>query len=232
MSRANAFILPGLLEDADVFDAVAAVLDDVAEFTAADLTRSDSIVQMARDALEQAPPGPLNLVAHSMGGYVALEILRTAPGRVAKLALLNTNARPDSPESSANRRRLVELAERDFEAACMALLPRLMTAGHLEDPVLTGAIGAMAHATGLEAFKRQQAAIIGRADSRPSLARIACPTLVVAARDDAIMPIEWLQELAAGVPGARLAIVEDCGHVSPLEAPEAVAKLLRDWLAA
>ena len=89
----------------------------------------------------------------------------------------------------------------------------------------------MALATGKEAFLRQQRAIIGRMDSRPHLAAIRCPTLVVAAREDALMPLEVLREIADGIPGARLETVEESGHMVSLEQPEALTRLLRSWLA-
>jgi len=183
---------------------------------------------LAANALRQAPAGPLSLVGHSMGGYVALEIMRQAPERVERLALLNTNARPDSAESTGNRRRLMALAQKDFPAVIQALLPKLANPEHLEK--VSGTITEMALAAGKEAFARQEEAIIGRVDSRPGLAAIRCPTLVIAARDDQLMPVEILKELADGIPGARLAIVEDCGHMASLERPEEVTKLLGEWL--
>jgi pimeloyl-ACP methyl ester carboxylesterase len=232
MSHANVFFLPGLLEDADAFEGVIGGLGDIATCSVADLTRSDTIAALARQALDQAPEGPFCLAGHSMGGYVALEIMRFAPERVAKLALLNTNARPDSPEATENRKRLIALADQDFEAVNTTMLPKLMSREHLEDPVLTGTVGAMALAVGKEAFKRQQRAIIARLDSRPSLGAIRCPALVVAAREDAIMPLEVSQELAAGIPGSTLAMVEDSGHMSTIEQPAQVLRLLREWVQA
>ncbi|MGZ5031616.1 MAG: alpha/beta fold hydrolase [Usitatibacter sp.] len=230
MSHANVFFLPGLLEDADAFEEVIAGLREVAICSVADMTRADSIAGLAKAALAQAPAGPLHLAGHSMGGYVALEIMRQAPKRVAKLALLNTNARADSPEATENRKRLLALADKDFEAVNEALLPRLMTEEHLKDPNLTGLIATMARAIGKEAFKRQQRAIIGRVDSRPHLADIRCPTLVVAAREDAIMPLEVLEELAFGIPGARLATIPDCGHMASMEQPAQVLALMQEWI--
>jgi pimeloyl-ACP methyl ester carboxylesterase len=232
MSHANVLILPGLLEDADAFEAVTTGLADEARCVVADMTRANTIAGLAREALAQAPAGNFFLAGHSMGGYVALEILRQAPGRVAALALLNTHARPDTPESTENRRRLMALAERDFPAVTEALLPKLMTAEHLKDPVLTGIVSEMALAVGKDAFKRQQEAIIGRIDSRPALKDIRCRTLVVAAREDQLMPVALLQELADGIPGARLAIVEDSGHMASIEQPGEVTRRLREWIAA
>ena len=196
-----------------------------------DLTRSDTIADLARDALKQAPPGRFALAGHSMGGYVSLEIMRQAPERIARLALLNTHARPDSPESTENRRRLMTLAEKDFPAVNDALMPKLLLPRHQQETSMTGRITEMALGVGKEAFLRQQRAIMARIDSRPHLAKIRCPTLVVAARSDALMPVEILEELAAGIPGARLAIVEDSGHMASIEQPEAVTRLLREWLA-
>lgn len=231
MSHASVFFLPGLLEDADAFEEVIGGLREVGACSAADLTRADTIAALAREAIDQAPAGPLHLVGHSMGGYVALEIMRLCPERIARLALLNTNARPDAPESTENRKRLMAIADEDFERAYTSLMPKLMTEEHLKDPVLSGIVGSMALAAGPETFKRQQRAIIARLDSRPWLARIACPTLVVAAREDAIMPLEVLRELADGIPGARLAVVEDSGHMASIEQPEEVTRLLREWIA-
>ena len=165
-----------------------------------------------------------------MGGYVALEIMRQAPERISKLALLNTNARPDSAESSENRRRLMALAEKDFPAVAQALMPKIMLPGHQTDPLLTAIVVSMADAIGPEAFKRQQLAIIGRIDSRPHLKDIRVPTLVLAARGDAIMPVEILKELSDGIPGARLAVVENSGHMMSIEQPQATLALLEDWI--
>src|SRR5690606_9360462 len=135
-SMKNLLFLPGLLEDADGFAPLIARMKGAhAESVVADLTRHGTMAELAASALEQAPDGPLWIAGHSMGGYVALEMVRQAPERVAGLALMNTHARPDSPESTENRRRLMKLAETDFPAVNAALLPKLMTPAHLKDPV-------------------------------------------------------------------------------------------------
>lgn len=229
MNRNSVVLLPGLLEDADVYAHQAAGLAEVADCSVADLTRSETIEGLAHDVLAQAPP-KFALVAHSMGGYVALDIVRQAPQRVSALALLNTNARADSGEATQNRRRLIELAGRDFAAVVATLLPKQVTAQGLADAAITGTLTQMANAVGPEAFVRQQKAIMGRIDSRPRLGEIRCPTLVVAARDDAIMPLEVLEELANGIPGARLVVIDACGHAATLEQPEAVTAALHEWL--
>jgi pimeloyl-ACP methyl ester carboxylesterase len=226
----NLLFLPGLLEDADAFKPLIEGLGPRVTSSIADLTRSDTIAGLARDALSQAPPGRFALAGHSMGGYVALEVMRQAPGRVERLALLNTHARPDSPEATENRRRLLALAERDFPAVIAALLPKLMTPSHLQDPTLVGIVDSMALAVGKEAFRRQQEAIIHRIDSRPHLKAIACPTAVIAARNDQLMPVELLKELADGIPAARLTVIEDSGHMAPIEQPARVLEAILPWL--
>jgi pimeloyl-ACP methyl ester carboxylesterase len=232
MSRANLLILPGLLESEEGFSEVIQGLEQHGIACAvADMTGADSIAGLAAAALAQAPSKEFLLAGHSMGGYVALEIMRQAPQRVSRLALLNTHARPDSPESTELRRRLMALAERDFDAVVATLLPKLLSPGRLEDPGLQRLIRLMALTVGVEAFQRQETAIIGRIDSRPHLKDIGVPTLVIAARGDALMPVELLQELSDGIPGARLAIVENSSHMAPIEQPQAVLALLREWAA-
>lgn len=226
----NLLFLPGLLEDAEAFQPIIEGLGPRVAPSVADLTRSDTIAGLARDALAQAPAERFSLAGHSMGGYVALEVMRQAPQRVERLALLCTNARPDSPESSENRRRLVALAERDFPAVIATLTQKLLTPKHLGDARITGTLSEMAMGVGVEGFRRQQQAIIGRADSRPGLGNIRCPTLVVAAADDAIMPVEIVKELADGITGARLTVIADCGHMATLEQPDRVLEALVPWL--
>jgi pimeloyl-ACP methyl ester carboxylesterase len=226
----SVLILPGLLEDADAFEHQLAALRERATCKVADLTRGETIAALAEQALEQAPAGPLAIAGHSMGGYVALEIARRWPERLERLALLNTHARPDSPESTENRRRLMALAEKDFPAVIDALIPKLLAPAHQQEQGMTGTIAEMALATGKEAFARQERAIIGRIDSRPRLGEIRVPALVVAGREDQIMPLEWLEELARGIPGARLEVLEGSGHMSSIEKPEEVARLLGRWL--
>jgi pimeloyl-ACP methyl ester carboxylesterase len=230
MDKPTLLLLPGLLEDADAFTHQIEAMRDEVNFVVADLTRAESISDLAKQALKQAPAGSVSLAGHSMGGYVALEVMRQAPERVQRLALLNTHARPDSLESTQNRRRLMALAEKDFPAVIEALLPKLMTEEHLTDPDMTGTISEMALAVGKDAFVRQERAIIGRIDSRPHLPRIKCRTLVIASRKDALMPVSLLEELSRSISRSTLAIVEDSGHMASIERPGEVTQLLRAWM--
>jgi pimeloyl-ACP methyl ester carboxylesterase len=230
MPQTPLLFLPGLLEDADAFEHQVAGLGGPSACVTADLTRNDTIAGLAEDALDQAPADRFAIAGHSMGGYVALEMLRRAPERIDRVAFLNTHARPDSPESIENRRRLMALAGRDFPAVLQQLLPHIVAPAHLAEVGITGSLTEMALATGKEAFMRQQRAIIGRIDSRPHLAQIRAKTLVVGARGDALMSPETREEMASGIPGARLAVIEDCGHMATLEQPGQVAALLAQWL--
>ena len=231
MNRPPLLLLPGLASDAELFGPQLEDLAVVADVRVADLSRHDTMAALAADALAQAPWPRFAVGGISMGGYVAYEILRQAPRRVSALALIDTSARPDTPESTENRRRLMALAGRDFPAVADALLPKLMTPAHVADPRLAKVVRDMAQRIGPEAFVRQERAIIGRADSRPDLARIACPTIVMAGADDQLMPREIHAEQVAGIRGAELCIVDDCGHLSTIEQPASVNAALRRWLA-
>ncbi|HEX2613442.1 MAG TPA: alpha/beta fold hydrolase [Fibrobacteria bacterium] len=227
-------LLPGLLNDARLWAAQAAALSDIADVAPAsvgDLTAHDTMGGLAASVLERAP-ARFALAGLSMGGYVALEILRRAPERVTALALVDTQARPDTPQATEGRRALMARSETDFEGVIETLRGRLMLPGHAVDPAIGGLFVAMARDTGAAAFRRQQAAIMGRMDSRPFLPRIACPTLVLCGRQDTTTPLELHEEMAAAIPGARLVVAEDCGHLSAIESPGAVSAALRAWLEA
>ena len=188
---------------------------------------------VATDVLRDAPFQRFALAGLSMGGYVALEMLRQARHRVLKLALLGTSARPDTPDQLQKRRDFISLAERGrFLGVTDALLPMLVHPSRLADSELVASVKHMAKNIGKEAFIRQERAIMSRADSRPHLASIRCPALVLCGRQDALTPPDRHEELAAGIPGAKLEIIEDCGHLSTLERPAEVGAALRRWLAA
>ncbi len=188
--------------------------------------------EMARAVLDAAPER-FALAGLSMGGYVALEIMRAAPTRVARLALLDTSARADTPEQTDERRKLIKLSQssRFYEVPCR-LLPNVVHPGRLDDERLSSLVFDMAHAVGPEAFVRQERAIIGRPDSREDLPNITCPALVLCGREDATTPLHLHEEMASLIPGSRLRVIEECGHLSTLERPERVTAALRGWLGA
>jgi pimeloyl-ACP methyl ester carboxylesterase len=230
MKRLPLILLPGLLCDAALWSHQTRHLAEVADVTVADLTGRDGVSALAADVLAAAP-GTFALAGLSMGGYVALEIVRQAPERVAKLALLDTNARADTDEQRRRRRGLMALADRgEFRGVTPRLLPVLIHPDRLEEADLTGEVMAMAERVGRDAFLRQQKLIMDRPDSRPMLPSISCPTLVLCGRQDAISTLEMHAEMAGAIPGARLAVVEECGHLASLERPHATTALMRDWL--
>lgn len=226
----HVLLLPGLLNNARLWQHQVSNLPGAAVPTVADLTGSDSIALLASDALGQAPAERFALAGLSMGGYVAMEIMRQAPERVAALALLDTTARPDTAEATENRRRLMRLAESDFPAVTERLLPRLVHPDRLGDAELRKAITGMADEIGKDVFFRQQRAIIDRMDSRPHLPRIQCPTLVLCGREDVIAPVEVHREMADAIPNAELIVIEKCGHLSALERPQQVTEVMKSWL--
>ncbi|MGF1622964.1 MAG: alpha/beta fold hydrolase [Rhodomicrobiaceae bacterium] len=229
--RIPLLLLPGLLLDERLYKNLVDALGDMATIQVADLTQDDTIAGMAKRALAAAPER-FALCGLSMGGYVALEIMRLAPARVERLALLNTQARPDAGEARERRLSLMDIAEQGrFDDAVAQLLRLFVHEDRLADEDLMGALESMAQSVGKDAFLRQQSAIMSRIDSRPSLAAINCPTMVLGGRQDALMPPHLHEELAAAIPNAALIILPHCGHLSPLEQPVAVTTQLRAWLA-
>ncbi len=226
-------LLPGLLNTEALWAHQIEHLSDLADPWVADFTTQDSIAAMARSVLE-AMPGRFALAGLSMGGYVALEIMATAPERIERLALLDTRATGDEPHELARRRGLLELAEKgEFKGVTPRLLPLFLHDSWLQedaDPRVAETTLAMGRAVGREAFARQQQAIMGRRDQTANLASIACPTLVLCGRQDQPTPLIRHEEMAAAIPDARLVVIEDCGHLSPLERPGEVTDEMRAWL--
>ena len=225
-------LVPGLLCDELMWRAQITALAAVADCWVADHTRSETMEGVAADVLRDTPFEKFALAGLSMGGYVALEMMRQAAHRVRKLALLDTTARADTPEQSQRRRDFISLAERGrFLGITRTLLPMLIHRSQLANEELVSTVKKMAENMGKNAFIRQERAIIGRADSLPLLPRIACPTLVMCGRQDALIPLDRHQEMAARIPGSRLEIVEECGHLSTMERPEETSAALSRWLA-
>lgn len=224
-------MIPGLLLSARLYAPQVEALWPRAPMMLANHTRDDSMAALARRVLAEAPPR-FALVGLSMGGYISFEILRQAPERVARVALLDTMARPDTPEVSAARRTQMDLAASGrFPEVVQGLIPRLLHARRAADAALRSLIEVMGDEVGAAAYLRQQTAIIARIDSRPFLKDIRCPALVLVGDGDQLTPPERASEIAAGIRGARLVVVPECGHLSTLERPQAVTDALQAWLA-
>ncbi len=227
-------LLPGLLCDRALWAPQMEALADVCRPWVADLTRDDSMEAMARRVLDEAPGQRFALAGLSMGGYVALEIMRQAPERVERLALLDTRARPDSGDETERRRTLMRIAEmaKGFAPVNKRMLPLLVHVSRQSDAQLVRTIQEMAERTGIPAYLRQQSAIMSRADFRPVLREVSCPTLLLCGRQDAITLVSFHEEMASAAPHARFVIVEECGHLSTLECPAQVNAAMRLWLKA
>ncbi len=223
-------LIPGLTCSARLYADQIPALWRFGPVTVADHTRDDNLAAIARRILAAAPPR-FALAGLSMGGYIAFEIMRQAPERVAKLALLDTGARPETAEQTERRKLVIALAKsgRYAEVPDIAF-PLYVHRNRHNDAGLKQIVRMMAAETGLEAYLRQQQAIMSRPDSRPGLGAIKCPTLVLVGDGDEATPPELAREIAGAIRGARLVVIPDCGHLSTLEQPEKVTAALTEWM--
>jgi pimeloyl-ACP methyl ester carboxylesterase len=223
-------LIPGLAASSRLYAAQIPHLWREGPVMIADHTREESMAAIARYILERAPR-VFALAGLSMGGYLSFEILRQAPERVARLALLDTSPAPDTAEQSATRRAQMGLvAEGRFAEVLDTLFPRLVHRSRREDRALRELFDAMAQEVGPAAYLRQQTANIARPDSRSLLGSIRCPTLVLVGDGDEVAPPERAAEMAHGIAGAQLVTVPQCGHLSALERPAEVTRALLEWL--
>jgi len=224
-------LVPGLNCSARLFSSQIPALWQFGPVTVADHRHGETITAIAQHILATAPPR-FALAGLSMGGYIALEMVRLAPERVEKLALLATNARADSAEQQEKRRVRIARAEAgQFEADVMEQFEMAVHRLHGADASLRALNRTMALEVGAETFVAHSRAIIGRRDQRQLLPAIAVPTLVVAGDGDQIMPAAMTDELAAAIPGARLVTLQQSGHLLSLEQPEQLNAALTRWLA-
>lgn len=223
-------LIPGLTCTAELFAPQWAALARGRQIFTADHTRDDTIAGIALRLLADAPPR-FALCGLSMGGYIAFEVMRRDPGRVARLALLDTGAHGATPETNKPREQMISLAERgSYTEVANLFWPRFVAPHRLEDEPLRAVVRRMADETGPEVFVRQQRAIMTRVDSRPDLGSISVPTLVLVGEEDRATPLAESQEIAAGIRDSQLVVLPGCGHLSTLEAPDAVNAALSIWL--
>ena len=223
-------LVPGLTCTARLFSPQVTALWRFGPVTIADHTRDAHINAIARRILDAAPPR-FALAGLSFGGYIAFAIMRQAPDRVAKLALLDTAARADTPEQTAARTAHIELARTgQFDEIAEVAIQRYLHRNRWNDAEMTDLVRTMMAETGPDNFIRQTQAIMSRPDSRSLLASIRCPTLVLVGDGDVATPPELNKEIADGIAGARYVVVPDCGHLSTVERPAAVNTALAEWL--
>ena len=230
MGVEDVVLVPGLLCDDALWEAQRTALEPHFKVQVARLDQGATITEIAGHVLAAAAPR-FALAGLSLGGYVALEIMRQAPARVCRLALLDTSARPDDAEKQRRRRGLIELARKGrFKGFTPRLISSLIGPAAQDDPAVVDTILAMAGRLGRDGFIRQQNAILSRPDSRPDLPTISCPTLVAVGGLDQLTPPDLSAEMAAAIPGARLYVFDECGHLPPLERPAETVAVLEDWL--
>lgn len=223
-------MIPGLACSPRLFAPQLPTLWRFGPVTVANTLQHNRIADMARAILDQAP-AQFVLLGLSMGGYIALEIMRQAPERVIGLCIMNSSARADTEESQKNRQRLMALAgEGRLQLATEMNFPRSVHPAHKHDKDLLATVLAMAKETGVASYIQQQEAILHRIDSLPSLDAITCPTLIMVGDQDQLTPLPLAQELSQGIAGSKLRIIANCGHLSTLEQTQQVNRALQQWL--
>lgn len=224
------FLLPGLLCDARVWPRAALALGSpvVAPMGYGD---ASTLAEMAHSVLRTAP-ARFSLLGHSMGARVALEIVRAAPERVERVALVSTGVHPVRPGEANSRHDLLELGRADgAEALVDRWLPPMVAPSRRADEDLMGPLKTMCVQAGVETYAVQIAALLHRPEVESLLPGIACPTLVMVGSEDQWSPPEQHRAIAAAIPGAVLKIVDGSGHMLPAEAPHAFVEAVSDWLA-
>ncbi|MYL71758.1 alpha/beta fold hydrolase [Halobacillus litoralis] len=224
-------LLPGTLCDERLWKHQLASLDDIANMTVIDLTGATSIKELAHSVLEGAPD-TFALAGLSLGGIVAMEVVRQAPERVSKIALLHSNPYAPRPEQLETWDHLEHLVEqgRFMEVFKEKLLPNLIHPNRQQDERLVSTIVSMAEKIGPEAYIRQLKAVATRSDARQNLEQLQCDTLLLTGRQDNVCPPAFHEEMEQLIPNSTLKVIDQCGHLSSLEQPEAVSGALRAWL--
>ena len=222
-------LLPGLLNDAELWRDQISGLADVARVWVPDLSPYATLHEMAQSVLSEAEP-TFAVAGFSMGGYVAQEIARLAPERIERLALLDTSIRVDTPERAAQRRALNKAAARGgtFLGIGQAIMKSYIDASRLDDAELTTRIVDMTQRLGREVFLRQNS--LERQDGEAALKALRVPLLIIVGENDQITPAEGCREMAAAIGCTHLVVIPNAGHMTPMEAPSAVNGALRHWL--
>jgi len=237
MTRPTVVLLPGLLCDQATWAEQCDALASSARCVEPSYGLRDSIEAMARGVLDEAGTERFALVGHSMGARVALEIMRLAPQRVLRLALFDTGLDPIAPGVEGERERaqrgaLVALARgQGMRAMGLQWAPGMVLPAHRDAPMFERVLAMIERKTP-EVFEAQVRALLGRPDARAVFTGITCPVLIGCGRQDAWSPLARHEQMQRLLPGSRLIVIEDSGHMSPMEQPGAVAQALVEWMAA
>lgn len=231
MKKIPLLLLPGTLCDGRLWSHQIEHLADIADPYVIDVGTDKNLATLAQRILAEAPE-KFALAGFSFGGILAFELYRQAAQRITRLALINTNARPDTEQGLENKRQQLQLAKLSGLETLLreTLIPLYLAPGRNGDKALVQIIVDMAVAQGFGVLSNQIEALISRSDSRPLLGQVHCPTLVLGGMDDQLCTPECHREMAAGIPGATLRLLENCGHISTLEQPDTVSMAMLEWL--
>lgn len=231
MAKTPLILIPGTLCDDRLWGHQRRYLSDIAEVNICEVTKGDSISSLAHSILEKAPE-EFALAGLSLGGIISLEIMRLAPERVVKLALLDTNPNPPHPDQIATWERFINMANNGqfLDITTTYLLPILIHPDRKKDETLVSTIIDMARQIGKDGYINQLKAVMTRSDQRSILSTITCPTIVLVGKEDIVCPVHMSEFLKESIPTARLEIVDYSGHLITLEQPEKVSALLKGWL--
>lgn len=224
------YLLPGLLCDRDVWQFQATALNEVCEVRIPEYRNVDSLSAMAAQILEEAP-SRFTVAGHSMGGRVALELIHRAPERISHLILLSVGAHAVTDEECEQRSSLVEeAASIGMDRYATSWADLMLSFRDEDNPDVRNIIETMARRQSLDDFIAHITAGLGRADQAQYLPGIGIPVLLVVGEKDAWSPVSQHENIRRQIPDATLAVVPDAGHMVPLDQPDAVSKLIRDWL--
>lgn len=207
-------------------------LSDIADCWVAPLPAYDDLTEIATDILNDAPDR-FALVGSSMGGYLCFEILRQAPERVTKLALIGTTADPEMPDTTSRRWHMIEKSERrGFLTMWREFIPRFVHPDRVDDPALVDALMKQAYEIGHYTFRQHQIAMTKRRGYHDLLNKVRCPTTILVGDGDILTPVDTHEAMAKAIPDARLTVFPNSGHLLSVERPKETAAALRDWVEA
>lgn len=229
MTRQRLVLVPGLVCDRQVWRHQTTFLNEIATISIAAAPGRDSMREMAAEALNDAPD-QFALAGFSMGGYVALEMLRQAPERVTRLALLDTSSKADTPEKTESRLKTIAACRAgNYDDIIQEMFKVLLHPDHQHSD-LRPFVTSMAARVGSDSFVLRHKAMMNRQDGFDLLAQTKIPVRAICGRQDAMTSVQDHQDIANTAPNGRLSIIEECGHMTILERPQAATALLRDWL--
>ena len=231
MTKPVLLLLPGLMCDAAVWAAQIEAFGGAYDVRVPNFHGLDSFDAMAKAALDLTDGRDFALAGHSMGGRVAMQVAAMVPERVRGLALLDTAAHLPTPGETERRLGLVQIGEREgIEAVIESWLPPMIAPDRRHDRALWDAIAAMLRRAGVQTLRGQQHALLNRRDGFAQLDRVRASTAFIVGALDGWSPPEQHRDMQVHAPGSTLTVIDNCGHMAPMEAPKAVNQAFAEWL--